>query len=116
MIRALGLYLLASLLVVGAAAWVLILVYPGAAGQQAVLTSAVIALVVQLAAFVILRAFKGRNVMAGWGLGALLRFGTLGAYALVIIKALGLDAGAALISMAAFLFLSMIIEPLLVNV
>jgi hypothetical protein len=115
MIRAIGLYLLASALTIAAAGWVLLLVYPGAAGQRAVLTSAIIALVIQMAAFIILRAFKGRNVIAGWGIGALLRFGTLGAYALVVIKALGLDSGAALISMAAFLFLSMIIEPLLVN-
>ena len=57
-----------------------------------------------------------KNVMAGWGLGALLRFAALGIYAMVATKALGLDMNSALVSLACFLFLSMMIEPLLVNV
>ena len=69
-----------------------------------------------MVAFVVLRLSKGRNVMAGWGVGALLRFGGLGVYALFAIKALGLDVNTALVSLGCFLFLSMLIEPLLVNV
>jgi hypothetical protein len=116
MMRAVVLYLLVAALVTAAAAWVLMLVYPGAAGQQAVLTSAMIALAIQLVAFLLLQAFKGRNVMAGWGLGALLRFGGLGLYATFARSLLGLDMNTALVSMACFLFLSMLIEPLMVNV
>lgn len=116
MIRAVGLYLLVAVMVTLAAGWVLLLVYPGADAQKAIITSALIALAIQLVAFVLLQLFKGKNVMAGWGLGALLRFAGLGLYALVAIKALGLDMNAALVSLACFLFLSMLIEPLLVNV
>ncbi|NJK42527.1 MAG: hypothetical protein HC937_02090 [Aquincola sp.] len=94
----------------------LLLVYPGATDQRAIVTSAVIALAIQLVAFILLQLFKGKNVMAGWGLGALLRFGGLGLYAMLAPKVLGLDLNSALVSLACFLFLSMLIEPLLVNV
>jgi hypothetical protein len=116
MIRAVGLYLLVAILVTAAAAWVLVLIYPGATGLRAIITSALLALAIQLVAFILLQLFKGRNVMAGWGLGALLRFGGMGVYALVARQALGLDMNTALVSLACFLFLSMLIEPLLVNV
>jgi hypothetical protein len=116
MIRAVGLYLLVAVMVTAAAGWVLALVYPGADAQKAIITSAVISLAIQLVAFILLQLSKGKNIMVGWGLGALLRFGGLGLYALVAIKPLGLDMNAALVSLACFLFLSMLIEPLLVNV
>lgn len=116
MIRAVMLYLVVAVLVIAAAGWVLVLVYPGADGQRAIITSALIALVIQMIAFILLQLFKGKNVIAGWGLGALLRFGGLGVYALFATRALGLDMNTALVSLACFLFLSMLIEPLLVNV
>lgn len=116
MIRAVLLYLVVALLVTAAAGWVLALIYPGAESLRAILTSAALALAIQMVAFVVLRLSKGRNVMAGWGVGALLRFGGLGVYALFAIKALGLDVNTALVSLGCFLFLSMLIEPLLVNV
>ena len=116
MIRAVMLYLVVAILVTAAAGWVLLLIYPGADAQRAILTSAILALAIQLVAFILLQLFKGRNVMAGWGLGALLRFAGLGVYALVATKALGLDMNSALVSLACFLFLSMLIEPLLMNV
>ncbi len=116
MIRAVMLYLVVAVLVIAAAGWVLVLVYPGADGQRAIITSALIALVIQMVAFILLQLFKGKNVIAGWGLGALLRFGGLGVYALFATRALGLDMNTALVSLACFLFLSMLIEPLLVNV
>jgi hypothetical protein len=116
MIRAVLLYLLVAVLVTVAAGWVLVLVYPGADALRAITTSAVLALAIQLVAFILLQLFKGKNVMAGWGLGALLRFAGLGVYAMVATKALGLDMNSALVSLACFLFLSMLIEPLLVNV
>ena len=116
MIRATMLYLLISVLVTAAAAWVLMLVYPGDDARRAILTSAGIATGVQLVAFLVLQLSRGKNVMAGWGVGALLRFASLGVYAMVVTAALGLDKNSALVSLACFLFLSMLIEPLLVNV
>jgi hypothetical protein len=116
MIRAVMLYLLVAVMVTVAAGWVLVLVYPGADAQRAIITSALLGLAIQLVAFILLQLFKGKNVIAGWGLGALLRFGGLGVYAMVATRALGLDMNVALVSLACFLFLSMLIEPLLVNV
>jgi hypothetical protein len=116
MMRAVMLYLVVAVMVTLAAGWVLVLVYPGADAQRAIITSAVLSLAIQLVAFLLLQVFKGKNVMAGWGLGALLRFGGLGIYAMFAARALGLDLNTALVSLACFLFLSMLIEPLLVNV
>jgi len=116
MIRATVLYLLVAALVTAAAGWVLLLIYPGDVGQKAIMTSALLALSIQLVAFILLQLFKHRNVMAGWGLGALLRFGGLGVYATIARTVLGLDMNTALVSLACFLFLSMLIEPLMVNV
>jgi hypothetical protein len=116
MIRAVMLFLVTAALVTAAAGWVLLLIYPGTSGQQAILTSAAISLVVQLVAFIVLRSFKGKNVIAGWGIGALLRFAALGLYAVFSHSVLGLDMNTALVSLACFLFLSMLIEPLLINV
>jgi hypothetical protein len=116
MIRSVVLYLVVAALVTAAAGWVLLLVYPGSEGQQAVVTSGVVALAIQLVAFICLQLFKGRNIIAGWGIGALLRFGSLGLYAIFARSLLGLNMNTALVSLACFLFLSMLIEPLLVNV
>ncbi len=116
MIRAVAFYLLVAALVTAAVGWVLLLVYPGEAGQKAIITSALLALAIQLVAFILLQLFKGKNIIAGWGLGALLRFGALGVYAMFAARGLGLDLNIALVSLACFLFLSMLIEPLLVNV
>jgi len=116
MIRAIALYLLVATLVTAAAGWILLLVYPGDVGQKAIVTSAILALAIQVVAFVLLQLFKEKNVIAGWGLGALLRFGALGIYAMFAARGLGLDLNTALVSLACFLFLSMLIEPLLVNV
>ncbi len=115
MIRAVLLYFLVAVLVTVAAGWVLVLVYPGVEAQRAIVTSALLGLAIQMIAFIVLRLSKGKNVMAGWGIGALLRFGGLGIYAMFATAALGLDMNTALVSLACFLFLSMLIEPLLVN-
>ena len=47
--------------------------------------------------------------------GTLVRFVALVVYGFVVVKALGLPSGAALVSFAAFLFALTLIEPLLLN-
>jgi hypothetical protein len=47
--------------------------------------------------------------------GAVLRFLVLGVYALVFVETLALPSVAALVSLAAFFFLSTLIEPLLLK-
>lgn len=80
---------------------------------QAVRTSAVLALAVQLVTFAIARLMARRNMIVGWGVGAALRLLALTVYALLVAPSLGLPRSAALVSLAVFLFLSMLIEPLL---
>ena len=78
---------------------------------DAVRISAIIALGVQLVTFGIARVMSRRNLMLGWGIGSALRLLTLTLYALLVAPALGLPRGAALVSFAVFVFLSMLIEP-----
>ena len=78
---------------------------------NAVRTSAILALVVQLVTFVIARAMSRSSTIVGWGVGSALRLIALTIYAFLVAPALGLPRPAALVSLAVFLFLSMLIEP-----
>jgi hypothetical protein len=114
--RGLALYALACIVAIGLAAGVFVAVYAGAAERQAVLVSALVALVVQLIAFAFARLLAGRgSAIVGWGLGALLCFVTLIVYGFVS-RALGLPSNAALLSLATFFFLTELIEPPLLTV
>ncbi|MEO6445909.1 MAG: hypothetical protein ABIZ91_07815 [Gemmatimonadaceae bacterium] len=106
------LFAVVGAIIITAAGGVLAMVYAGAPERQAIVISAVVAFVVQLVSFAILRLTAEKNVIAGWGLGAIIRMLVFVVYALVIVKALGLPASAAMISMAVFLFASTLVEPL----
>ena len=115
--KAMALYAAASLAITAALAWVLSLVWTSRAEREAIVLSAAVAWVVQLFAFAIARlAVRSNNVMAGWGIGALLRLAVLAVYGLVIVEAFGLPSAAALVSLAAIFFLSTLVEPLFFNV
>lgn len=91
----------------------LVAVYsPGSELSRAVWTSAVLAFGVQLVAFAVAVPFLAKNPIMGWGLGSVLRLLVLVLYALVGLKALGLAAAPALLSLAGFLFVSMLLESL----
>ena len=60
--------------------------FSASAERRAIETSAVIAVVVQLFAFVIARMVSAPNFMAGWVIGIALRFVALVAYAFVGVK------------------------------
>jgi hypothetical protein len=111
-VKAFAMFAIVGALVIGVAAWVLSLVYGGADERHAILVSAVVAFGVQLLAFAIMRLTAEKNVIAAWGLGALLRFLVFVVYVLVIVKAFALPATVAMISMAVFLFASTLVEPL----
>ena len=85
------------------------------AERRAIGTSAVIALIVQLFAFVIARVVSGPNFLVGWITGVALRFVALIVYAYVGVRLVGMPAAAALISLATFLFLSTLVEPKLLT-
>jgi hypothetical protein len=115
-VKAWAAFAASTALIVGGAGALLALAFPAPAARHAIWVSAGVAVLVQLFAFAVARLTLRTNVVAGWGLGALLRMLALGIYALVIVRALGLESGAALISLATFFFLTTLIEPLLLNV
>ncbi len=90
-------------------------VWTEATAADAVRASAWLAFVVQSFTFLIARLVARQNVIAGWGLGVLLRFASVAFWALLGIKALGLVSGPALISLVVFYFLSTLVEPLFLN-
>jgi hypothetical protein len=101
--------------VVAVAGGLLSLLFTGPENWKAVWTSGIVAIVVQLAAFSLSRVAGQGNLMARMGIGMLLRLIALVAYALIVILVLKLPATAALISLAAFFFVSTLIEPLLIK-
>jgi hypothetical protein len=113
--KPIALFAAASLALIGVAAWVMTFLFQAPDAARAIWTSAAVAFSVQLIAFAIVKLSAKTNVMAGWGVGAILRFLVLGVYALVFVEALGLPSAAALVSLAAFFFVSTLIEPLLLK-
>jgi hypothetical protein len=114
--KKIAIFALVSLAVIAGAAWILSFAFPTASDRHAIVVSAGIAYVVQLLSFTIARAWATSNVVAGWGLGMLLRFGVLAIYALVFVKVLALPMSAALVSLAAFFFVSTLFEPVLLKI
>ena len=108
--RALSFAGLSLVLIVGLA-WLLTRFWPDPQAQQAIWFSAGIALAIQVAGFLFARIFMPANMIAGWGAGMLLRFVTLVIHALVGTKVMGYPPAPALLSLAAFFFVSTLIEP-----
>ena len=110
-----ALFLAAATALIAVIAGVMTLVFPGTENLRAITISAVLALVVQLASFLILIAMRGHGVMIGWGLGSLVRFATLITYGFIATRTAGLPLAAALLSLAAFLFATSILEPIMLE-
>jgi hypothetical protein len=92
---------------------IMTIVWSTPAEERAIWLSAAIAFVVQMLAFAAASLVRRDQALVGWGLGAIMRLVTLAVYALVFVKALGLPATAALVSLATFFFVSTLVEPLL---
>ena len=112
MTHAISRYALVTIAVVAIVGWLLTLALTDAGAASAIGISATVAIVVQIAAFAVTTMMAPKNIIAAWGAGALARMVTLFVYALLAIKVLGLPAVPALISLAVFLFLSTLLEPL----
>jgi hypothetical protein len=98
---------------IGAAWAIAVLLFKDTTSRRALGIAAVVAFVVQMVAFGIARAFARRqNVIAGWGIGIALRFVVLIGFGLVVVPVLALPMAPALMSLAMFLFVSTLIEPL----
>jgi hypothetical protein len=114
-VKAQALFATVSLALIALSAWLLTLAYPSDSGRRAVWTSAVVAFMVQLVAFAVVRFAPRKHVIAAWGAGAVLRVLALAIYALAVVSAAGLERTPALISLAAFFFVTMLVEPLLLK-
>lgn len=112
--KAITSYAAASLLLIAGSGWLLSLAFPGSAAHRALTISAVVAFVVQMLAFTLARRVRPEHVMTGWGLGALACFVTLVVMGFVS-RPLGLPIEASLFGLATFLFLTELVEPLLLN-
>ena len=112
MTLAVGRYAIVVVAIIAAVAWMLTLGLRGPGATSAIGISAVVAALVQIAAFAMTKSIMTRNVIAGWGAGALVRLLTLFVYGLLAVKVLGLAPVPALISLALFFFLSTLLEPL----
>ncbi len=83
--------------------------------RTAVWVSAGVAVVVQLLAFVVSRAVSFAGLSARMGAGALVRMLGLVAYAVLVAIGLRFPPVPALISLAALLFASSLLEPILIR-
>jgi hypothetical protein len=113
--KATALFALVSLVLIAGAGWLLSLAFASPGERHALWVSAGVAYVVQLLAFSVARISAATNVIAGWGIGVLMRLLTLAVYALAIVKAFDLAPTPALISLATYFFISTLIEPLLLQ-
>ena len=105
-------FALVSLILIGMGAFGLSLLFKGEGDLFAIWLSAAIAWTTQLAAFPAIRRMVATNLMVGWALGSIVRMGTLLIYALLGIMVFKLSMTPALVGLALFYFLSMVIEPL----
>ena len=110
-----GLYAAIAATMISLTALLMTMAFDSALDRRSIMISAVLAFVVQLAAFAAVALASTTNVMAGWGIGVLVRLVVLVAYALLVIQAIGLAPVAALISLATFFFLCTLVEPLVLR-
>lgn len=116
MLRSIALFMATQLVLVFGLMFVMQrFVWPGDEAARAIQASAWLAVAVQLFTFAFARLVARQQVIAAWGLGVLLRFAAVAFWAFLGIKALGLLAGPALLSLVVFFFVSTLVEPLFLN-
>lgn len=81
----------------------------------AVAAALMVTLVLQGITLAVARPLGRRRLFLGWGIGAALRFAMLPVYAFLILPALGLPGTAGLVALGVLLFISVLIEPLLLQ-
>lgn len=115
--RSVLLFTVAQSVLIALMAFVLMrFVWVDTASARAIQASAWLAIGVQIVSFAIARLMAREQVLAGWGLGMLLRFAIVLFWAFLGIKALGLTVTPALMSLALFFFVSTVIEPIFLNI
>jgi len=99
---------------IGVTYWVLSFWFRSDADRHALLVSATLAAIVQLAAFSLLHMAGRTNALIAWGLGSVFRGTVLALYGFFLARMLHLPLTAALVSFAVFLFVSMLLESVLI--
>lgn len=105
-------FAVASVVLIALTNAVLRLAYTSEAARQAALVAAAVALVVQGITWGIIRRMGPAQVMAAWGAGALVRAVALVAFAVLGPRVAGLPLEPAAVSLAVFLFVTTLVEPL----
>ena len=113
--KAMAIYTVFAAVLIVATGWLLMLAFPGSDAARGIRISGWVAFAVQLLAFGIARIMVRTNVVAGWGIGMLLRFATLAVFAFALLKAFALPATEVLVSLAVFFFVSTLVEPWLLK-
>jgi hypothetical protein len=104
----------AMILLIGGTAWAAAALFGakiGPEGVRAIVTSAGVAFSVQLLTFGIASSVSPDNVMVGWVGGSLVRFVVLALHGFFGAPLMGLPLDVSLMSLAAFFFMTMLIEP-----
>ena len=101
-----------SLAVIALIALVMSMVWSDGRSRSAVYASAGLAFVTQMFSFAIARSGAPANMMAGWGLGILLRFVVLVGWGLAAPRAFGFPLMPALVALAACFFVTSVVEPI----
>lgn len=83
--------------------------------SQAIWISIGLGLVVQVIALLIARSYPPERILIGWGIGAGLRLVTLCVHALAIVPILNLPLVPSLVALAGVFFVTMLVEPFLLN-
>lgn len=116
-LRAVLVFTIAQGLLVAVVALVLMqFVWTDARSAHAIQASAWLSVGVQVVTFSIARVVAQQQVIAGWGVGVLLRFAIVAFWAFLGIAALGLAETPALMSLVIFFFVSTLIEPIFLNI
>lgn len=82
---------------------------------RAIWASVGIGIVVQLIALLIARSFGREQLLAGWGIGAVLRLVVLLVYGWAVVPAIGVPLAPALLSLVVVFFVTTLIEPFLLT-
>ncbi|MCE2942140.1 MAG: hypothetical protein ACK53A_02935 [Gemmatimonadota bacterium] len=107
-------YSVVSVALVGATAVLFAVAYGAPEARLGIGIAALVAVVLQPAMFVVARGFKGPQFMVGWGIGALACGVALLATGLAL-RAAGLPTDAPMLALATSLFLTELVEPLLLT-
>jgi hypothetical protein len=113
-VRPVSVYTALVLALVAATSLLFAVAYAAPEARVGIAVAAVVAVVLQPAMFVVARRFKGAEFLAGWGIGALACGVALLGVGMAL-RAAGLPTDAPMLALATSLFLTELVEPLLLQ-